>query len=94
MLGVRWTRADANALYADLEGGTSKKRPEVLDWPLAAILEPELQNSVKKIFGSPIGIRPPDWASKSDEIVDLYEKPKEDFLSFVWSHVRSKVITG
>jgi len=94
MLGIRWTREDANAMYQDAEDGTSKKKVNVLDWPLAAILEPELQNSVKKIFGSPLGIRPPGWIKKTDEVIDLYDESKENFLGFVWSHVRPKVLTG
>jgi len=95
MLGVRWTREDAEALSSDAEDGVPTKRPNVIDWPLAAILEPELQQSIKKIFGRKFGIDAPVWAKQPEEdMVDLYDKPRSEFLGFVWSHVRPKILAG
>lgn len=95
MLGIRWTREDVEKIHdlEEEEGGKAMIPPKVVEWPLAAILEPTLQDSVKKTFGRKFGIDSPTWARESpDDIVELYEKPRDEFLNFVWGHVRPKVL--
>jgi len=94
MLGIRWTREDADALHQADEGGKPSKPTTVVEWPLATILEPALQDSIKKVFGRKFGIDAPKWAKRAEEIVELYEQPRNDFLNFVQNFVRPKVVTG
>ena len=94
MLGIRWTREDVESLHALDEGGVPTKPAQVLEWPLAAILEPSLQDSIKKTFGRKFGIDAPRWAKQAPEaFVELYEQPKDEFLGFVRQYVRPKVVT-
>ncbi len=94
MLGVRWTRKDAESLHAADEKQVSSKPAQVIEWPLASILEPELQSSIKKTFGRKFGIDAPTWAKRApDDMVELYEQPKNEFLGFVQQYVRPKVVT-
>ena len=91
MLGVHWTRDDVESAK-DRGGGKKRTAPNELFIPLAAILEPNLMEHVKKLFGSKVGINAPTWAKRS-EIVDLYEETDRDaFMNFVGSFIRPKVI--
>jgi len=90
ILGVLWEREEVEAMRD--RGGGKHTAPNELFIPLAAILEPSLTEHIQKMFGSKVGINAPTWA-KRDEIVDLYEETDRDqFLNFVGSFIRPKVV--
>jgi len=90
-LGVLWERDDIEAMR-DRGGGKRRMAPDELFIPLAAIMEPNLLDHVRKSFGSKVGINAPKWV-KSSDIVDLYESTDRDqFLDFVGTFIRPKVV--
>lgn len=87
LLGVRWTRDMVESLFIENKLGDAKKskRPNEVTFPLAAIIEPTLQDHVKKIFGRKYGLASPEWAREEQEenFVDMFSVPKEEFRKFM-----------
>ena len=90
MLGVIWDRADVEK-DAEQEERGRRTAPDRISIPLTLAMEPGIQEQVKKMMGKKLGIRPPKWA-KGDELVDLFETPRDAFMGFVDSFVRPKVV--
>ena len=91
LLGVEWTREDMDASKSK-SGGKQRTAPNEIFMPLASIIQPELIEHVKKLFGSTVGINAPTWVKRS-EIVDLYEETNhEEFVNFMGSFIRPKVV--
>lgn len=73
-------------LFAENKLQDAKKRKEApteVVFPLAAIIEPSLQEHVKKTLGRKFGVGAPDWARDEHEFVDMFSVPKEEFMKFV-----------
>ena len=60
-------------------------------FPLSFILKPEFRDTVKAMFGSKFGIDSPGWARKEqEEMVEMWDAPKEDFKKFYSGFVGPK----
>lgn len=92
MLGVVWKRDDIEELREQETSNRPRKAPDELFIPLSLVMEPSLQDHIKKMFGRRVGIDAPDWAKKG-ELVDLYEETnQEGFLNFMGQFIRPKII--
>lgn len=89
-LGILWVKEDVQA-QMDAAETPSTKPPNQVRIPLALNLEGGLMEAVRKIFGRKLGILPPKWA-QGDEIVEMFDEDPQDFLNFVRTFVRPKIV--
>jgi len=89
-LGILWTREDVQE-QSDAQTRPSTKLPNQLRIPLSLSIEPSLMETVRNTFGRKLGILPPDWAT-TGEVVDLFDTEPDEFLNFVRTFVRPKVV--
>ena len=88
MLGVRWTRNMVEQLFAENRAKQASSAPlEEVHYPLAAILEPGLQEQLKKMFGHRFGYAAPDWARDQESYEDMFTMKREEFQKFVGAFV-------
>jgi len=89
-LGVLWTKEEVQA-QAEAKEKPSTRIPEEIRIPLAVSIESALPETIRNMFGRKSGILPPQWA-KGEEVVELFDKDPEEFLNFVRTFVRPKVV--
>ncbi len=91
-LGVIWDKADYHEQMVEAKEKKARSSPERIRLPLAMMIAPGIKEILKNTFGSKLGILPPKWAATS-EFVELYDNTdKDQFLNFVRSFVRPKVV--
>jgi hypothetical protein len=89
-LGVLWVKDDVQD-QAEEEPGGNWVPPDEIRVPLALNIEPSLMETIRKFFGRKLGINPPGWV-KPSELVELYDEEPQDFLNFVRTFVRPKIL--
>ncbi len=89
-LGILWVKEDVQEQVEEGETPTTKI-PDQVRIPLALNMEGSLLETVRKLFGRKLGILPPSWV-KGEEIVEMFDEKPQDFLNFVRTFVRPKVV--
>lgn len=81
LLGVYWTQEDVQALFAAPQQGKKREPLQRLMIPFLLGMQPNLQDYLKKQFGSALGIHPPKWyAEDPGDVVEGIEMGWEDFV--------------
>jgi hypothetical protein len=91
MLGLIWKRSDMDEAKEKMNK-VKRRAPDEIFIPLTVAIEPSITEQVKKMFGSTVGILPPNWVKAAD-VVNLYDvTEKDEFLNFVKMFVRPKLL--
>lgn len=81
MLGIFWTREAAERLLAPPQPGEMQRPLTELMLPLAVLMNPQVQEILKKTFGSRYGIDAPEWyRADPGNVVEGYRQSREDFI--------------
>ena len=81
MLGTYWTREAVQAMFSHEKAGKGREKTDHLVTPLLLTMQPELQDYLRKQFGSEKGISPPGWYKKDPgEVVEGWEQSREEFI--------------
>lgn len=90
LLGLIWKRDEVEAAQENRRH-VSRRAPDEIFIPLSMILEPSIGEQVGKLMGNNLGIHPPEWA-KSEDLENTYDMGQEEFLNFVGSVIRPKIL--
>lgn len=86
MLGTYWTREEMEASRPENKIKRSSKPPSELLTPLTMVMNPNIEDYVRKSFGRAKGIDAPNWVEQ-DDMVDLFDSSQEDFMQFFASRI-------
>ena len=87
-LGTYWTKEAVDKMFNNESGG---EQLDAATTPLAMMLcQGNFQEYVQGLFGSPMGIKPPDWYRNTPrtEVVEMFNTPRAKFQQM------SSVFTG
>lgn len=81
MLGVYWHRDEVEATRTENRIRKVRKPPTEILTPLTMVMNPNIEDYVRKSFGRPKGIDAPRWV-KQDQMVDMFDTSPEEFIQF------------
>ena len=89
MLGIFWDQDKLEELFKEpnLEELRNQPRQQSFFWPLTLAIRPEFIEVLRKSTGRKYGIGAPDWISKDEDFVDIFNWEPDDFMQFVGSVV-------